>query len=171
MSRAFVKESDFPDEPHFAPPTLLPPGAKNYITAAGARRLRAQLDHLLNEVRPPLTGSHQDTDVKLELQRLDRQIRALEQSLRSAEIVLPPKQDTDSVRFGATVTVSDGKGEPSTYRIVGVDEMVLSRNWISWVSPLARALLSATKGQRVQFNSPAGPRTLEIMDVQYRENN
>lgn len=169
MSRAFVRESDFPDEPNFAPPALLPAGVKNYITAAGAKRLRAQLDHLLNEVRPPLTGSHQDTDVKLELQRLDRQIRALEQSLRSAEIVSPPEQDTDSVRFGATVTVREGKGEPSTYRIVGVDEMDLSQNWISWVSPLARALLSAKIGQRVPFNSPAGARELEIVDLRYEE--
>ena len=167
MSRAFVKESDMPDEPIFAPPALLPPGTKNYITPAGAKTLRAQLDHLLDEVRPPLAAPGQDTEIKIELQRLDHRIRALEQSLRTAEVVPPPPEGDDSIRFGATVTVKEAKSGRSTYRIVGVDEIDLDRSWISWLSPLARALLTAKKGDRVQFHSPAGMRELQVLDVRY----
>jgi len=169
MSRAFVRESDLPDEPLFTPSTVLPPGAKNYLTPDGEKRLRAQLDELLHVTRPPLVQAGDDPDAKLELQKLDRQVRALQVSLQTAEVVAPPQENDGVVRFGSTVTIEEAGGAHSTYRLVGVDEMDLGQGWISWISPLARALLSAKKGDTVQFSSPAGPRKLKVIDVSYDE--
>jgi transcription elongation factor GreB len=167
MSKAFLKESDLEDEPDLAPRPVLPVGAKNYITPEGARALRARLEHLLNRLRPSLVSDSSNPEKKAQLQRLDRQIRTVEQSLRSAEIVLPPESADGRIRFGATVTLREPDQSLSTYRIVGVDEMDLERNWISWISPLAGALLGSSKGGRVSFRTPSGPRELEVVDVVY----
>jgi transcription elongation factor GreB len=168
MSKAFLKESDLSDEPDLAPRPVLPVGAKNYITPEGARALRAKLEHLLNHLRPSLVAGGSDPEKKAELQRLDRQIRGVEQSLRTAEIAFPPEIPDDRIRFGATVTLREPEGSLATYRIVGVDEMDLERNWISWISPLAGALLGSNKGGRVSFRTPAGLRELEVLDVAYQ---
>lgn len=165
MSRAFVRESDVPqllDLPPLASP--LPPGVKNYLTAAGAARLRAELTTLFETQRPRLaTAAPEDVDAKRELQLLDQRIRYLQESLRTAEVVALPAEPSDRVRFGATVTVRDAAGAESTYRIVGVDESDLDRGHVSWLSPLARALLNARVGDRVSLHTPRGARELTIM--------
>jgi transcription elongation factor GreB len=168
MSRAFVRESDVPQLPELpALASPLPPGAKNYLTAGGAERLRAELTRLLDAERPRLAAKPaDDLDAKRELQVLDQRIRYLQESLRTAEVVSPPEGPADVVRFGATVTVHDGR-EESRYRIVGVDETDLSRDWISWLSPLARALLNAKLGDRVKFKAPAGEKQLEVRKIGY----
>src|SRR4051812_49799095 len=122
MSRAFVRESDVPQLPELPPQVSpLPAGAKNFLTPGGAERLRAELTRLLDIERPRLAAKPaDDMDSKRELQVLDQRIRYLQQSLRSAEIIEPPAGTADTVRFGATVTVFDGR-EESRYRIVGVD--------------------------------------------------
>jgi transcription elongation factor GreB len=167
MSKAFLRESDFPD-PSEVPPAAetLSPGTKNYITAAGAQRLRDELARFSETERPKLIGQ-EDPEAKRELQALDRKIRQLQQSLRSADVVAPPSSPSDVVRFGATVTVKEEDGSVARYRIVGVDETDLGRGWISWQSPLAGALLNARTGQRVTFPAPAGSRTLEITAVNF----
>jgi transcription elongation factor GreB len=169
MSRAFVRESDFPQLPELPPPVSpLPPGAKNYLTAGGAARLRAELSHRLEHERPRLAAAPtEDTDAKRELQVLDQRIRYLQESLRVAEVVSPPTGPADTVRFGATVTVRESNGATTTYRIVGVDETDLERNWVSWLSPIARTLLNARPGQRVEFKAPRGTRSLEITAISY----
>lgn len=169
MSKAFLRESDFPD-PTDQPPAVerLPAGAKNYITAAGAQRLRDQLGLLTEVERPRLIGQ-EDPEAKRELQVLDRKIRQLQQSLQSATIVAPPTGPAKIVHFGATVTVQEPDGAAARYRIVGVDETDLGRGWVSWQSPLARALLNASLGQRITFPTPAGSRTLEITGIDYAE--
>ena len=169
MSKAFLRESDFPD-PTDQPPAVesLPPGAKNFITAAGAQRLREQLGQLSDVERPRLVGQ-EDPEAKRELQALDRKIRQLQQSLRSAAIVAPPTGTAEIVHFGATVTVKEPDGTAAHYRIVGVDETDPGRGWVSWQSPLARALLNASLGQRVTFPTPAGSRALEITAIDYAE--
>jgi transcription elongation factor GreB len=170
MSRAFVRESDVPqllDLPPQASP--LPPGAKNYLTPGGADRLKAELAQRLEVERPKLASRPaDDTDAKRELQILDQRIRYLQQSLRTAEIVSPPEGPTDSVRFGATVTVHDGR-EETRYRIVGVDETDLDRGWVSWLSPLARALLNAKVGDRVRLKAPSGEKELELRRIAFEE--
>jgi transcription elongation factor GreB len=169
MSKAFLRESDFPDPSDQPPATkALPPGVKNYITAEGARRLREELGRLMENERPRLIGQD-DPEVKRELQTLDRRIRQLQQSLRSADVVAPPSGPTDIVRFGATVTVKEANGSANRYRIVGVDEADGSRSWVSWQSPLAKALLNSRLGQRVTFPTPAGLSTLEVAAIDYKE--
>ena len=169
MSKAFTREeTDGPDIPELPPlASVLPAGAKNYITAKGAQSLRDELARLVNSVRPSLAAAVDDPDTKRQLASLDQRIHRLEESLQSAEIVSPPEGDIDVVRFGATVTVRETNGEESTYRIVGVDETDLDRGWVSWLSPIARALMNARAGSRVRFKIPSGETELEILRIGY----
>lgn len=168
MSRAFVRETDVPQLPELPPlVSPLPPGTKNMLTARGARRLQDELTRLAEQARPRLAAAPaDDLDAKRELQVLDQRIRYLQASLRTAEIAPAGDGMADTVRFGATVTVRDAAGE-ARYRIVGVDETDPDRGEVSWLSPLARALLNAKTGDRVVFNAPAGKRELEIVRVEY----
>ncbi len=167
MSRAFVRESDDrPELPMALPESVLPPGAKNYLTTDGAERLREELRRLVELQRPPLAAASDDADVKRRLLLLDQRIQKLEQSLQSAEVVQPPAE-SDVVRFGATVTVRRADGEEDAYRIVGVDEVDLDRDWVSWLSPIAKALLNAHLGERVTFRFPSGEEQLEIVRISY----
>lgn len=166
MSRAFVRESDdAPDLPIARPAMALPEGAKNYMTADGAARLRDELRELVEERRPSLVSSS-DPDAKRQVLALDQRIAQLEQSLSSAEIVTAPDR-LDVVRFGATVTVRRVNQDEDEYRIVGVDEIDFDRGWVSWLSPIAKALLNAEQGARVKFRFPSGEEELEIVRIAY----
>lgn len=169
MSRAFVRESDDrPELPNARQPSVLPPGAKNYLTPGGAARLRDQLRQFVEVQRPALAAASSDGDVKRQLLALDQRIQQLEESLQSAEIVPPPPTESaDVVRFGATVLVRRSDGEEDSYRIVGVDEIDLDRSWVSWLSPIAKALMNARVGQQVCFKFPSGEEQLEIVRVAY----
>jgi len=169
MSKAFTREeTDGPDIPELPPlASVLPPGAKNYITAKGAQSLRDERARLVDTLRPPLAATMDDPDAKRQLASLDQRILRLDESLQSAEVVLPPQGDVDTVRFGATVTVRETNGEESTYRIVGVDETDLDRGWVSWLSPIARALMNARVGERVRFKVPSGETELVIAKICY----
>jgi transcription elongation factor GreB len=168
MSKAFVRESDFEELPELPPPSsALPPGAKNYMTAGGAQRLLEELNRLVDKERPGVAASAaHDIDAKRELQSLDVRIRHLQNSLRTAEIVTPSAK-ADVVRFGTTVTVREDDGPETHYRLVGVDETDLDRNWVSWLSPIARALMNGKPGQRVTFKAPRGQKELEILRIEY----
>jgi transcription elongation factor GreB len=169
MSKAFTRESDdLPDEPILPrQSSLLPTGFKNYITAAGAQQLREKLDHLIQNERPQVAASAQGDNAKRQLYALDQRIEELQQSLQAAEIV-PPNEETNEVRFGATVTVRErSSGKELTYRIVGVDETDFDRGWVSWLSPIAKALLTARLGDRVRFKFPDGEEELEIVSIRY----
>ena len=169
MSKAFTREeNEGPDIPDLPPLiSALAPGAKNYITPAGAQKLRDELQQLVEFTRPALANSTDDLEAKRQLARLDQRIAQLEESLRSSEIITPPNSPADSVRFGATVTVRESDGNEATYRIVGVDETDMDRGWISWISPLAKALLNGRRGERIRFKFPSGEETLEILDIRY----
>src|SRR5258706_14559572 len=124
MSKAFTRESDDADDsPLLArQPVALPPGAKNYITADGAERLREELARLINVERPKLAGASDAVEARRQFQLLNQRIGHLEQSLRTATIVEKPPQPWDQVRFGATVTARDRQGVQSTFRMVGLHE-------------------------------------------------
>lgn len=171
MSRAFVRESDDrPELPIARQPSALPPGAKNYLTPDGVIRLREEMRRLVEVDRPAFAVSRSDPDAKRQLLLLDQRIRQLETSLQSAEVVQAPSADSrDVVRFGAIVTVRRAEGEEDTYRIVGVDEIDLERSWVSWASPIGKALLNARLGERVRFKFPSGEEELEIVKIVYEE--
>lgn len=169
MSKAFTKEDDTGDLRPLPPlQSPLRPGERNYLTPAGAQRLRDELRHASAEKRPPLLArAPADAEAKRELQALDQRIAYLQESLRTAEVIPTPAGTPDRVQFGACVTVRDARGEATTYRLVGVDETDLARHWVSWQSPIGRALLNTRLGQRVPFKFPAGQTELEIVQVEY----
>ena len=182
MNKAFVKESDGDEDDESLEPALkLPHGTRNYITPGGHARLKAELDHLLRTERPQVVevvhwaASNGDRSEngdyiygKRRLREIDRRIRFLTKRLDIAEVVDPARQQSaDQVFFGATVTIGDEQGGEQTYQIVGVDETDFSRGRISWVSPLARALLKAREGDLVRFQSPAGLREIEVLSIEY----
>jgi transcription elongation factor GreB len=168
---------DEDDEPALA----LPKGSRNYITPTGHARLRAELKHLLDEERPELVrtiswaASNGDRSEngdyiygKKRLREIDRRIRFLTKRLDFAEVVDPVlREDCDQVFFGATVDYVDGHGEERTITIVGMDEVDPLRNRVSWIAPIARALLKARAGDAVTFQSPRGREEIEIVDVRY----
>jgi len=169
VSKAFTRdENEGPEIPEVpATASLIGPGEKNYITAQGAQKLRDELQRLVEVTRPELAGVREDPDAKRQLARLDQRIMQLEESLQSAEIVAPPSGAVDVVRFGACVTVGESDGSETSYRIVGVDETDADENRVSWMSPIAKALLNRKRGERIRFKFPSGEETLEIKEISY----
>lgn len=182
MNKAFVRESDGEDDEELAPALKLPAGTRNYITPGGHVRLKSELENLVKRERPHVVeivawaASNGDRSEngdyiygKRRLREIDRRIRFLTKRLDIAEVVDPLRQgDNDQVFFGARVTVADADGKENTYTIVGVDEADVARGRISWISPLARALIKARAGDSVRFQSPLGIRELDIVDVVYQ---
>lgn len=181
MSKAFVRESD-EDEEELSPSLSLPSGTKNYITPAGHKRLKDELEHLVKRERPHVVeivswaASNGDRSEngdyiygKRRLREIDRRIRFLTKRLEIAEVVDPLRQgNNDQIFFGACITVADASGAESTYTIVGVDETDATSGRISWISPLARAVIKAREGDAIRFQSPLGFRELDIVSVVYQ---
>lgn len=184
MSKAFTKENDSGfDDDDDAPEgaAALPKGLKNYITPKGYRALRDELTRLVKVDRPEVVSvvswaaSNGDRSEngdyiygKKKLREIDRRIRFLTKRTELAEVVDPAtQQELTSVFFGATVSYINGAGEEHTVKIVGVDEVDTSQGHISWISPVARALLKAKEGDVVPLRTPAGRDELEIVEVKY----
>lgn len=168
MSKAFTRESDDAPESRALPPlrSALPPGAKNYLTPDGAVRLQTELDES-NKLRTQIAGSPGAAEKKPDLQSLDQRILRLRISLESAVVTPVPPPPWEQVCFGATVTVRNERGEESQYRIVGADETDVDRGWVSWLSPIAKALLNARLGQTVRFTFLDGETQLEITRITF----
>ncbi len=183
MNKAFVREdSGEDDDEALAPALRLPPGSRNYMTRRGHHVLHEELDQLVRVERPRLVETvawaagngdrSENGDYiygKKRLREIDRRIRFLIKRLENATVVNPAEQEnTGQVFFGATVTICDAQGgDEQTWQIVGVDEADVSAGRISWISPLARALLKARVGDLVRFMSPAGMREIEVVDIAY----
>ena len=185
MSKAFTREDDAPaddfDGDEEANP--IPPGSKNYMTPAGWKRMRDELAWLVKTERPNVTSvvswaaklgdRSENADYqygKKRLREIDRRIRYLTKRLEAAEVVDPAtREDTDQVFFGATVTYATAEGGEQTVRIVGIDEMDPGRHYVSWISPVARALIKAREGDTVSLHTPAGHQDIEILEVRYEE--
>ena len=184
MSKAFTKESDQDDDDLDEGASPLPAGSKNYITPAGHQALRDEFEYLLKKDRPRVTAAvswaakngdrSENADYqygKKRLREIDRRLRFLTKRLDIAEVVDPeiPREDdtADQVFFGATVTYAHANGEENTITIVGVDEIDLRRNHISWISPLARSLMKSRAGDAVILRAPGGVEELDVIEVKY----
>jgi transcription elongation factor GreB len=183
MSKAFTREDDAPEDDFEGDDDSnpIPAGSKNYLTPGGWRRMRDELQWLVQTERPEVTNvvswaaklgdRSENADYqygKKRLREIDRRIRYLTRRLEAAEVVDPStREETDQVFFGATVTYADSKGGEHTVRIVGIDEMEPSRHYVSWISPIARALLRAREGDTVRLHAPGGDEELEIVEVRY----
>ena len=184
MSKAFTREQDSALDDDVDAALPLPPGGRNYMTPGGFARLKAELARLVESERPEVVAAvawaasngdrSENADYiygKKRLREIDRRIRFLVSRLDRAEVVDPlarrEADNADQVYFGATVTVCDSRGGERTLSIVGVDEIDTARGYISWMSPLARALIKAREGDTVTVRSPGGVELLEIVAVRY----
>jgi transcription elongation factor GreB len=187
MNKAFTNEdaaSAAPDDDEFESAAPLPVGSRNYMTPGGYERLRSELDALATRERPELVATvswaagngdrSENGDYiygKKRLREIDRRIRFLVRRLDNAEVVDPvtrrDAETEDQVFFGATVTVAGHDGDERTVSIVGVDEIDTARGYISWISPMARALIKSREGDVVTLRTPGGSEELEIVQVRY----
>jgi transcription elongation factor GreB len=165
VSKAFTDE-EAAEPPRVVPPRApLPEGIPNYVTERGFCMLLEELSALQSE-RVAAERAPQDASRTQALAALAQQRAELEERIASAERVPLPPERCETVRFGASVTVA-GKGGVRRYWIVGVDEADASRGRIAFVSPLARALLGRTLGDRVSLRAPRGEEELKIVAVSY----
>ncbi|MEO7743353.1 MAG: transcription elongation factor GreB [Usitatibacter sp.] len=185
MSKAFTREDDAPEDDFESDEDTnpIPPGSKNYLTPHGWRHMRDELTWLVKIERPQVTSvvswaaklgdRSENADYqygKKRLREIDRRIRYLTKRLEAAEVVDPSaREETDQVFFGATVTYARESGGESTVHIVGIDETDPARNYVSWISPVARALIKAREGDTVHLRTPGGDEDLEILEVRYLE--
>ena len=181
MSKAFTKEVEYEDL-EIEEVDSLPAGFKNYITPAGLERLKAELKHLRSIERPKVVETvawaagngdrSENGDYiygKKRLREIDRRMRFLLKRLEIAEVVDQLQQkNQQQVFFGATVTYANEKGKERTIRIVGVDEARLDQGEVSWVSPIARALLKASEGDVVKVRTPNGLEKVEVVEISYQ---
>jgi transcription elongation factor GreB len=184
MSKAFTRENDAADHEDDGDDAGLPPlpaGTRNYMTPAGYQRLRAELMQLLDEERPKMVevvswaaknGDRSENGDylygKKRLREIDRRIRFLTRRLDIAEVADPSVHlGSDQVFFGATVTYANGQGEERTVTIKGIDEADSLQGEVSWVSPIARALLKAREGDEVSLLTPGGAQRIEVLEVRY----
>ncbi len=182
MSKAFTRESDQEDEEAELEVPGLPAGTRYYVTVGGHRQMREEFERLVKVERPELVkivswaASNGDRSEngdyiygKKRLREMDKRIRFLSKRLENAEVVDPAaQQNLEQIFFGATVTVCDEEGVESTYQIVGIDEANATEGRISWISPLARAIMKSREGDQVRFQSPAGVREIEIVEIRYQ---
>ena len=185
MSKAFTREGDAApdDDTDGGDEHPIPHGSKNYLTPAGWRRMRDELAWLVKTERPNVTGvvswaaklgdRSENADYqygKKRLREIDRRIRYLTRRLEAAEVVDPAtREETDQVFFGATVTYSTSSGEELTICIVGIDETDPGKHYVSWISPIARALIKSREGDSVNLVTPGGREEVEIIEVRYEE--
>jgi transcription elongation factor GreB len=186
MNKAFTREDDSDSDigDDVEDTSALPEGSRNYMTPGGFVRLKAELATLVEQERPGVVAivswaagngdRSENGDYiygKKRLREIDRRIRFLIRRLDNAEVVDPvTRRDADNddqIFFGATVTVRGREGAERTISIVGVDEIDTGRGYVSWVSPIARALIKAREGDVVTLKTPGGAEELEILAVRY----
>jgi transcription elongation factor GreB len=181
MSKAFTKETDADDDdlPEGAPP--IPKGSPNYVTPAGFQALQDELRQLTRVERPKVVevvswaagnGDRSENGDyiygKKRLREIDRRIRFLTKRIEYAKVVNPADQkNRDQVFFGATVTYANSKGDEKTITIVGIDEADLEHGKVSWIAPIARALMKAYEGDTVPLRTPGGVEQLEVIEITY----
>lgn len=186
MSKAFTSEEEGEKEPEdLEEPDTLPANLKNYMTPPGAAALQEELRKLLREERPKIVeivswaagnGDRSENGDyiygKKRLREIDRRIRYLTKRLETAVIVDPRQQQgLEQVFFGATVTYAKEDDTEITVQLVGVDEADVSKGKISWISPVAKALMKSYPGDTITLRTPSGTEVIEVVQVKYVEEN
>jgi transcription elongation factor GreB len=181
MSKAFTKETDAEEDDDLGGAPPIPAGSKNYITRAGYERLQQELKLLVDEERPKVVEAvhwaakngdrSENGDYlygKKRLREIDRRMRFLTKRLEIAEVVdISKHHGSDQIYFGATVTYADPQGEEKTITILGIDEAESAKGQVSWIAPIARALLKSREGDEVRLVMPTGVQMLEVLRVSY----
>lgn len=182
MSKAFVKDPDADVDEEFEEELPeLPPGTKNYITPEGLQRLQEEFDRLQKVERPQTVetvswaagnGDRSENGDYIygrrRLREIDRRMRFLRKRMEIAEVVDPARQkDHDRIYFGARVVYRNSRNEEKSIRIVGIDEARPEHDEVSWVSPLAKALLRAGEGDVVDVRTPKGVERIEVLKISY----
>jgi transcription elongation factor GreB len=181
LNKAFTKEAEGDDDDELPGVPALPAGTRNYITPQGYKRLREELMTLLDVERPKMVETvswaakngdrSENGDYlygKKRLREIDRRIRFLTKRLDIAEVADPAlHHGNEQIFFGATVTYANSKGEERTITIKGIDEADNLQGEVSWVAPIARALLKAREGDEVQLMTPGGLEKLDVIEVRY----
>lgn len=181
MSKAFTKEADGGDDDPPDEADALPPHIRNYMTPQGFNALQEEMRSLLRVERPKVVevvswaagnGDRSENGDyiygKKRLREIDRRLRYLQKRLDSAVVVEPAQQQgLEQVFFGAQVTYAKEDGAEHTVKLVGVDEASLADGKISWLAPLAKALMKARAGDTVELRTPGGRETLEVIAVEY----
>jgi len=185
MNKAFTREDDNDLDDEVEESSPLPAGSRNYMTPGGFARLKGELNALVEKERPEVVATvawaagngdrSENGDYiygKKRLREIDRRIRLLIKRLDHAEVVDPltrrDADNADQIFFGATARVRDSRGEERVVSIVGVDEIDTARGYISWVSPMAKALIKAREGDIVTLKTPGGIEDLEVLEVRYQ---
>lgn len=183
MNKSFTKEPEGDQEKDGEDSVLLPPGQKNYMTPEGFAAMQSELRFLMREERPKIVevvswaagnGDRSENGDyiygKKRLREIDRRVRYLTKRIESAEVVDPSNQmNLKQIFFGATVEYVQEDNARRTVRLVGVDEADLSLGKISWLSPVAKALMKAQVGDVVELNTPSGPMSIEVITIRYGE--
>src|SRR4030088_2823130 len=181
MSKAFTREDDSDIEEDVEDASPLPEGSRNYMTPGGFARLKAELSALVDQERPSVVAivawaagngdRSENGDYiygKKRLREIDSRIRFLTKRLESAEVGDPRQQKNhDQVFFGATVTYADRRGAEKTVTIVGIDEDDLDHGQVSWIPPVARAVMRAREGDVVELRTPAATELTEVIEILY----
>lgn len=181
MSKAFTKDTDHDEDDELEEAEALPASVKNYMTPGGFAALQEELRQLQRVERPKVVetvswaASNGDRSEngdyiygKKRLREIDRRLRYLIKRLDSAEVVDPARQKgLDRIFFGATVTYAREDDSEHTVKLVGIDEADLTLGKISWISPIAKALLKAREGDQIEFRTPAGLETIEVVKISY----
>lgn len=181
MNKAFTKESDDDGSDETEEIDALPAAVKNYMTPTGFAAMQQELRTLLYGERPKVVETvawaagngdrSENGDYiygKKRLREIDRRVRYLSKRLESAEVVDPARQQhLQQVFFGATVTYARADDSEHTVTLVGIDEIDVEHGKISWIAPMAKALLKARVGDRIELKTPGGTETIEIVEISY----
>lgn len=167
MSRGFVREGDQEEVPMVPQRAYLPEGVPNFVTPAGMEQLRTEKQLLINE-RDNVAATNEN-EKRISVNLINSKLQLLENRIADARIIDPEGQPADEVRFGATVTLKiSATGKIQVFQIVGVDEADIAKGKISFISPLARALMNKKAGERVMLKKDRGEAVFEVVDVEYR---
>jgi transcription elongation factor GreB len=167
MSRGFVKEDDQEDVPMVPPRAYLPEGVTNYVTPAGMDQLLAEKQMLIRE--KDTLSSTNENEKRISLNYINAKLQLLNNRIAEAKVIDLKQQPQDEVRFGATVTLkNEMSGNIQDFQIVGVDEADVAKRKISFISPLARALINKKAGDRITLKRDREDIVFEILNITYR---